>query len=389
MVRLSRQGQERNVAVFDIEKLREQSLVKEEAIWPLDPHTAAKHVLLRKYLNAWLPIITSWNGRVVYCDGFAGPGVYKSGEDGSPVIAIKALLEHAHRSKMSAEFVYLFIEEDEERCQSLNTCIGKLGIPSNVKVEIINKAYEEAFTEVLDKLAGEKKSIAPTFAFIDPFGIKGLPLQIISRLMKHRRCEVLITFMIGFLHRFISTSEFAPHCDALFGTEEWRNALPMAGAAREKYLRELYQRRLMDPNGGVAAKYTRHFTMRNDKDRAIYDLFFATNHSKGIDVMKDAMWNIDQSGGFTFSDATDPGQETLFSNEPDWDALVKELSSRFKGQKVGWNQVEESIRQSPFRIRTTPLKREAKKTDGLFKIVQPAGRKANAALDDQTIFQFV
>ncbi|MFZ7121222.1 MAG: three-Cys-motif partner protein TcmP, partial [Eubacteriaceae bacterium] len=45
-------------------------------IWAIEPHTEAKHAILRKYLDAWLPIITRWNGKVLYIDGFAGPGEY-------------------------------------------------------------------------------------------------------------------------------------------------------------------------------------------------------------------------------------------------------------------------------------------------------------------------
>ncbi len=40
-------------------------------IWNLDPHTAKKHEILRRYFEAWLPIMARWNGRVVYIDGFA------------------------------------------------------------------------------------------------------------------------------------------------------------------------------------------------------------------------------------------------------------------------------------------------------------------------------
>ena len=85
--------------------------------WPLDPHTAAKHVLLRKYLNAWLPVITRYNGRVIFCDGFAGPGIYADGQAGSPIIAIKALLEHSFYARVTAEVFYLFIEERPDRCE--------------------------------------------------------------------------------------------------------------------------------------------------------------------------------------------------------------------------------------------------------------------------------
>ncbi|PIU78275.1 MAG: hypothetical protein COZ28_01740 [Candidatus Moranbacteria bacterium CG_4_10_14_3_um_filter_44_15] len=49
-------------------------------IWNIEPHTEEKHEILRKYLDAWLPIMTRWNGRVLYIDGFAGPGEYIGGK---------------------------------------------------------------------------------------------------------------------------------------------------------------------------------------------------------------------------------------------------------------------------------------------------------------------
>jgi hypothetical protein len=45
--------------------------------WPLDPHTLAKHEILRRYLYAWFPIMSCYNGRLVFLDGFAGPGAYE------------------------------------------------------------------------------------------------------------------------------------------------------------------------------------------------------------------------------------------------------------------------------------------------------------------------
>jgi hypothetical protein len=47
-----------------------------DTIWPIEPHTAAKHQILRKYLDAWFPILATYNKRIVYVDGFAGPGRY-------------------------------------------------------------------------------------------------------------------------------------------------------------------------------------------------------------------------------------------------------------------------------------------------------------------------
>ena len=64
--------------------------VPKDTIWPIEPHTAAKHQILRKYLDAWLPILGTYNNRMLYIDGFAGPGEYTGGEPGSPIIALEA-----------------------------------------------------------------------------------------------------------------------------------------------------------------------------------------------------------------------------------------------------------------------------------------------------------
>jgi len=65
-----------------------------DTIWDLEPHTAKKHEILRRSFEAWLPIMARYNGRVVYIDGFAGPGWYSKGEDGSPVVVLKAARDH-------------------------------------------------------------------------------------------------------------------------------------------------------------------------------------------------------------------------------------------------------------------------------------------------------
>ena len=66
--------------------------LQKDTIWPIEPHTSAKHQILRKYLDAWLPILGTYNKRVVYVDGFAGPGQYTGGEPGSPIVALQAAL---------------------------------------------------------------------------------------------------------------------------------------------------------------------------------------------------------------------------------------------------------------------------------------------------------
>ena len=63
-------------------------------LWPLEPHTEAKHRLLQRYLGAWFPILSRSSGRIVFFDGFAGPGEFEGGEPGSPILALQTLLDH-------------------------------------------------------------------------------------------------------------------------------------------------------------------------------------------------------------------------------------------------------------------------------------------------------
>ena len=352
-------------------------------IWELEPHTRAKHVIFRKYLNAWLPKLTKWNGRVVIIDGFAGPGKYSNGEEGSPIIALKAFLEHSYRVSMTAEVSYLFVEADKKRCDSLRQIIDGIEIPDDVRISIRNEECEVALGRALDYLDKQESRLAPTFAFIDPFGVQ-VPLEMIRRLMAHPKCEVFITFMISALHRFISTTEFEGPTDRLFGCTDWRHALTMVGSERETFLRLLYQRQLENV---VGAEYVRFFTMRNTKNVPIYDLFFATSHPAGIDAMKAAMWKVDQSGHYSFADATDPNQETLFSKEPDWDQLFDFLADRFRGKEQPWSVVEEAIRRTPFRILKTPLKAESRRTNSRFKIIPPEGARSGT-LNARSVIRF-
>jgi three-Cys-motif partner protein len=102
--------------------------VPKDTIWPIDPHTAAKHVILRAYLNAWLPMISAYNGRVLFIDGFAGPGRYTGCEPGSPIIALTTLLDHRvfQTARPNREFVFYFIEREQARVEFLQEELRRL-----------------------------------------------------------------------------------------------------------------------------------------------------------------------------------------------------------------------------------------------------------------------
>lgn len=299
-------------------------------IWRADPHTLAKHAVLRAYLDAWFPILTKWHGRVVYYDGFAGPGRYEGGEEGSPILALKAARDHA--AKLSAEMVFLFVEEDSARAEHLRDVeIPQLSLPPHFKCEVLNSQFEPALRELLDRLDKSTAKLAPTFAFVDPFGIEGLPFELIARLLAHERSEVLITFMKATVNRFVTV--LGPHTNALIGNPQ---AAELIAAAPDRLLmaRQLYAQSLH-----AAARFVRYFEMRDEHDVPIYDLFFATNHALGHTKMKEAMGKVDAAGTYGFSDGVDPLQSVLFHDEHGT-RLGNELLQVFGPRLATWTPVE-------------------------------------------------
>ena len=62
-----------------------------DTLWSAPEHTLAKIAILRAYLQAWFTILgTTVRKDMLYIDGFAGPGSYRGGEDGSPIVAVRA-----------------------------------------------------------------------------------------------------------------------------------------------------------------------------------------------------------------------------------------------------------------------------------------------------------
>src|SRR4051794_17699157 len=78
------------------------------------PHTAAKHLLLRRYLDRWFPILGKYHTRINYIDGFAGPGEYEGGEPGSPILALESARHHVENGTLApnVEINFVFVEAD-------------------------------------------------------------------------------------------------------------------------------------------------------------------------------------------------------------------------------------------------------------------------------------
>lgn len=328
----------------------------EETVWTLDPHTAAKHEILRNYLAGWFPILGKVAGRIVYIDGFSGPGIYSKGEEGSPIIALRTACEHILRSQFK-EIVFLFIESREDRANKLSKVLKEKlpDIPPYIKYEVISGDFEATISPLLDGLEKDGKNLAPAFAFIDPFGYTGFSMSLLKRMLSYPRCEVFITFMSGFIKRFLDeTKEDA--LDDLFGTPEWRKIRSVEGY-RDDALLKLYKNQLKKICG---VKYVKSFEIIGEQGVTIYHLIFCTNHIKGLEVMKTAMWKVDERGQYKFSDRLGAAQTFIFnySDPTFWiPRAAKMVCERFQGRIVPIEDVREYvITETDFLYRSAIMK---------------------------------
>ena len=102
-------------------------------IWEIEPHTLAKHEILRRYLGAWFAVLGSKIPRIVYLDGFCGPGMYKGGEPGSPMIAL-SVAQGLDKRLQKTEVIFFFIDERSDRLNHLQDQIDSRLLSPNFKI---------------------------------------------------------------------------------------------------------------------------------------------------------------------------------------------------------------------------------------------------------------
>ncbi|OLT21168.1 hypothetical protein BJF81_15655 [Ornithinimicrobium sp. CNJ-824] len=323
---------------------------KDSPVWDIAPHTSAKHQIMRKYLGGWFPKLgmgTYSSGRVIFLDGFAGPGVYSDGTEGSPTIALRELMNHPskHAITRKSEVVFIFNEKDKKRYRILEEQLVNLeaeygGWGNNVRVHAVDASFDELVDELLDGIEGTGKKLAPTFAFVDPFGYKDVSIEKLARLLRYEKCELFIYFDFNSVQRFATAGNVDEAFNRLYGTGEFKQAPATGDPDRPRFLLELYERQLRDV---VGFPYVQAFRMVNMQGKTNNYMIFCSRHLDGLDLMKKAMWSVSPTGDFKFEDRM-AGQDILVGlDQPDLEPLAARLLAHFAGRTVPFAEVDRFV----------------------------------------------
>lgn len=251
-------------------------------------------MVLKAYLQAWLPVMGLSNDGITLIDGFAGPGEYKNNEPGSPLIMLNTLLTHDYREKIPCQVDYLFWENKRQRYLHLNQLITSKysNLPSNVSVNVYNDDFDSG---VQAYIRGQTLH-QPYFVMVDPFGVKDTPLSIIEEILKCPKSEVYLSLMYESINRFKKQPEFTEHLNKLFGCDKWQQGVDIEDKKeRREFFNALYKQQLRK----AGASQVLHFELYRG-DRHVYTIFFATKHVRGSDKMKEAIWKAVPDGSYRF-----------------------------------------------------------------------------------------
>jgi three-Cys-motif partner protein len=246
-----------------------------------------KHVFLESYLERLVHKTASAYSHIVYVDGFAGPwqSANETFEDTSFGIALNALRraksswkERSRDVRMSA----FLVERDPD-------AFKRLAQVSERYRDIAVKTYEADFISVLPKILKDIPSDAFAFFLIDPKGWR-ISLNTLMPMLARQKSEVIFNFMFEFINRAASIKDnpaVIAGLNKLMPLGNWRARLETAERPDERkaILIEGFAANLTKLGD---YKYVAETTIfRPVKDRALYCLFYATRHEKGIEVFRD------------------------------------------------------------------------------------------------------
>ncbi|WP_280494142.1 three-Cys-motif partner protein TcmP [Nocardia farcinica] len=290
--------------------------------WPRAEHTAAKHNIYDRYLRRWFPIILSQNGwdTATYAEGFAGPGVYTDGSDGSPIIAIRAFVEEVSNRSKTAQFLFI---DDDQRCVDMLKDQLKRAFPQRPRppdempvVRTKGKCNEKLEAE-LDRIGAWD---GPILAVLDSWGNAPVPYRFLQRLAENKGSEVIITFKPQHFVRFVT--DMGEEADDVFGgASDWRQAADLESGDKRRFILTCYRQALKE----AGFKFLLDFELVDRRGDVLY-LVFGTNHQLGLQKMKDCLWEVDRAFGVGFRDPRDTQSEALFElTEPQLGPLTRLL----------------------------------------------------------------
>jgi three-Cys-motif partner protein len=301
-----------------------------------------KATIVTKYFWAWakimMPRAKKHSNRIAYIDLFAGPGRYKDGTKSTPILLLEKAINDPEMCEM---LVTVFNDANADHSRSLEKAIESL--PG---IDRLKHPPQVSHYEVGEEIAREFKQmrLVPTLFFVDPWGYKGLSLDLIGSVLKDWGCDCIFFFNYNRINMGLANTLVRDHMDALFGKAR-ASKLRRKVTGMDPYERELtIVEELVEALQAMGGKYVLPFRFVNDQgNRTSHHLVFVSKHVLGYKIMKEIMANESsrkEQGVPTLEyNPADARHPLLFEFSRPLEDLAKMLLSQFAGQTLTMRSV--------------------------------------------------
>lgn len=297
-----------------------------------------KAEIVSKYFLSWANVLLTKAEKVAYIDFFAGPGVYNDGSKSTPVLILDGILG---RAKFEQNIVMLLNDVSKVATDRLEKCVHDHDAFSAMKNKPSIDTSEVQVTSAEDFRG---KNLIPTLSFIDPFGFKGLTLDLIQALIKDWGSECIFFFNYQSVNRHLTNKGVEEHMNALFGAEraeqlraQLREIPPDQSSKRQDLIVNTLLRAIVEETAG---KYIVKFEFKSaHKARTSHYIVFVSKNPLGKKIMKEVMAPYGSTiaegvSSFSFDPKAQCVQMQLWDIPKSSESITYDLSQRYQGRTL-------------------------------------------------------
>ncbi len=303
-------------------------------------HSLIKNAIVKKYFDAWSNVLSQKNKFINYIDFFSGQGKFENGTDSTPLNILNLI---ASKPKLSSCCKTFFNDYDIANYELLTNNIRSNPFFQNIsnKIQVYNITVDENIINTLKDLK-EIDLKYPTLSYLDPFGYKGLLIDLMRYLIQGFGNEIILFFNFNRINAALSNKMFDLNMKYIFGASEFtklKSEIETINCVdeRERTIISAYKNALL--SGG--ANHCLTFRIKdNNSTRTNFYIIHATKHQTGFNIMKDIMSKYSTvKGKLEFDPNTKFQTEYLFLPNDFEDAWIKDLLKTYSGNRVTFKNI--------------------------------------------------
>lgn len=265
---------------FDLQQLLKDTNAKLSDLDVKKEQTSKKIEYITKYVQEWIRVgCMSKNIKVLnFIDGMCNAGIYRDGEFGTAIKVYELFLEAASNYP-NMRFNLVFNDLDETRvrvfkevCKMLSSEHTLTKPLTNIKLHYSNNDINAFICDLPKHDSLLSKYGTLTLLFIDPYNARTVDVPILHGYIESHYCELFFNWF--------SSDHVRNPGDSTINSCFSGLAIPPGGDAAQfvaKYL------------AGENKSFF-SYSFRNQKNAEIYQIIFITPNLKGLEKIKEALW---------------------------------------------------------------------------------------------------